>query len=141
MTKRHKERLLKLADFLETVPKKNFNLETFAESDKDESINSFIKRFRKKECGTTGCALGWCTVVFPRKFKFEHNFCNSDCDIGLNMGWETADEFFGLRRIESEYLFMKDKYPLNKRTPKCVSKRIRKFVETGCFEYRFYYEN
>lgn len=58
-----KERLLKLADFLDTLPAKRFDISLYAEDG-----------FSKDNCGTAACACGWATVVFPRsRLKLKKN--------------------------------------------------------------------
>ena len=54
------KKLLKLADGLEElIPKRNwkkyFDLDSWAEAG-----------WEQKVCGTTACAMGWATVIFPR---------------------------------------------------------------------------
>lgn len=52
-----RKRLLKLGDFIvEQVPKEKFNMNIFGTS--MGPLDS---------CGTAGCALGWCTVLFKKQ--------------------------------------------------------------------------
>src|SRR4051812_34205362 len=54
MTRRHARRLLKLANKLETVPRKKFDMGQWWGPVRDAQENV---------CGTAGCALGWATTV------------------------------------------------------------------------------
>lgn len=51
----YKRRLLKLADFLDTLPKQRFNYEHWVGRDWQGAANL--------SCGTTACALGWATTI------------------------------------------------------------------------------
>lgn len=56
----HARRLLKLADFLETIPETRFDLRTW--------VGDSWKGKQDLSCGTTACALGWaCTMPEFRK--------------------------------------------------------------------------
>lgn len=55
--KLNSKRLLKLADFLDKLPRSHFNF---------KEIRSESAPTRQLKCGTTGCAIGWCPSVFPR---------------------------------------------------------------------------
>lgn len=57
MEKKYAKRLLKLADFLETLPTQCFNYSTYGE---------------RAGCGTAGCAIGWaCAMPSFKKFGVE----------------------------------------------------------------------
>ncbi len=59
MRTKHKNRILKLAAFLRTLPKVQFNLAIVA--------------MESSECGTVACAAGWCPTVFPHTMKWVKN--------------------------------------------------------------------
>ncbi len=52
-------RLMKLAKFLRTVPAENFNFGHVL-------IGPNEKLTTKGDCGSSGCAIGWCPAVFPK---------------------------------------------------------------------------
>jgi hypothetical protein len=141
----YKQRLLALAELLETLPRKRFDYGHWAGDEwKGEADLS---------CGTSACALGWATTM-PSLRK-----------LGLRLvkdssGWiavkllskngtymndtEAAHEVFGVSEKEFQYLFIpSDKYvnitlpelglntyaPGENATPKQVAKHIRKFVK------------
>jgi len=64
----NKKRLLKLADFLEELPRKLFDFGTIAHAEKGLTPKQALKAGPK--CGTVGCAMGWAPVVFPRLLKY-----------------------------------------------------------------------
>lgn len=117
MNKREKDRLLKLAEFLETkVPSEHFDMGTWGDGD-----------FKKHECRSVACALGWATAVFPRSLKLMGDGIDEAAEV---LHWKTgttgtnaAQEFFGLTHDEATDLFM----PGNGNdTVKQVTKNIRK---------------
>jgi hypothetical protein len=102
----HKERLLKLAAFLRTVPPEKFDLSSF--------ISDIHYDEQGPACGTTACAIGWCPVVFP-----------NDCRVELGDEWPSirftgesydwtdweddfdapGQKFFGVNDSEWDHLF------------------------------------
>lgn len=143
------KRLLKLADFLDTVPKKLFDLETFANIDLDsdgcEVALDKMKKFEPK-CGATACAMGWCPTIFPKLIKWyrlDVNSWDGNIEYGVVLkeqekgkefrNFKAAEKLFGLNTDEAEYLFQPSRYPSygKNATPKSVAKRIRKFVKDG----------
>lgn len=62
----NKERLNKLADFLDTVPEAKFDLETWRVNAQgreafDESTDN--DHLLNLDCGTRGCAVGWACAM------------------------------------------------------------------------------
>ena len=108
----HRKRLLKLADFLAgpvaRAAKRNkarkFDLSLYASSPK-------IGLTRNK-CGTSACALGWASVVFPRTFKIGEEFLPGECAMimdGKELSEpEDAKDFFGLTHEEAHKAFSAD---------------------------------
>lgn len=97
------KRLLKLADYLETVPRKNFNMSSWNEY---------------RPCGFAGCALGW--AVHAKLFR------------GLtekSLGYEAAEEVFSIDGEESFELFSGIRNI--RATPNSISKKMRKFVRAN----------
>lgn len=74
----HADRLLKLADFLDTkVREENFNMQTYVSSleftTHTENGRAALKRVLGKQlphCGTIACALGYCPIVFPDEWDY-----------------------------------------------------------------------
>jgi hypothetical protein len=123
----HAKRLLKLADFLDALPRESFNLATW---------------FRETDCGTVACAAGWaCTIpAFKRaglriaKSESPHHAPQviptlTDAAGETYFGFDACAEFFGLLMGDSYHLFGPDEYRTGRRTtPKAVAKRIRAIV-------------
>lgn len=121
------ERLLKLAEKLDTVPEDRFDLSSWADD-----------RFMPGDCGTTACAVGWaCTIpefneaglrlVYSPSGPFPQ-FVTSE----VNYQWFTAAEkFFDLNFGEADYLFSSMCYVGADRTPSGVAGRIRSLVQQG----------
>lgn len=121
MNKVHKKRLLKLADFIEGVKPKMFDIGYIAQ---------------KLDCGTVCCAIGYLPQVFPRHFKYGVDDYLHEDVIFISLKkrpdiWDdaAAADFFGLTSNEIEYLFMPQQYQYRNVRPKTVAKRIRRVVE------------
>lgn len=128
-----KLKLLKLADHLESLPRKKFNIEYWCKED--------------SHCGTVACAFGWCPVIFPRsglKMIKEHGEIQYTNKNGQFYGARAASEFFDIYYDDACSIFLGSKYPKFYKydkngyifggkviTPKMVAKRIRHFVKTG----------
>ena len=120
----HKNRLLKLATFLETLPPERFDL------------SGFVIEYKTKggrACGTVCCAVGWCPKVFPDHWRWKEYTYNDGCipKLKRNPSGILLDikAFFGINDADIEYLFMPGKYPQGHRNAKYVARRIRSFVK------------
>lgn len=113
-----KRRLLKLAEFLDTLPPARFDMGSWA-PDKGTLA----------DCDTTACALGWATTIpgFRRA--------------GLKMGdmvpefdgleeLDAAEFFFGLRPSQASSIFIPREYEgfVADITPQMVARKIRALV-------------
>lgn len=122
------DRLLKLADRLDTVPPDRFDLDAWFQS------------FTEDECGTAACAVGWaCTIPEFNAAGFraemsDDGYCLCPQYIPADTGpvytsWAAVREFFGLTQPEADRLFFAGSYPLDSDpTPAEVAARIRGFV-------------
>jgi hypothetical protein len=111
-----KRRLLKLADFLETVPRKRLDMSIFATGD-------------LRECGTSGCALGWATQIpsFRRAGLYlDETSPRLRGRPRIVDPFQVAREFFDLSAYDAADLFTPNYDGSD--TPKEVAKRFRKFV-------------
>lgn len=125
----YKKRLLKLAAFLDKLPRKKFN------------FGSIV--YSKPKCGTVGCAIGWTPKVFPSLVEWDSRrspsavkACGSD-----NFGFaEVAMSLFGLSYKEANDLFdpcfvgyQHWTQPVDRvdadATPKQVAASIRRFIK------------
>lgn len=92
-----KRRLLKLAEHLETgkLGHEKFDFQV---------LNSFYGEERvPHSCGTNGCALGECPIVFPRYWKFDYS--GQPVLQGLEDAFDSAIKFFQINKDESNGLF------------------------------------
>lgn len=141
-----KQRLLKLADLLDTVPRKRFNISSWASS----KFCGKPKEPEHNECNTTACAMGWATTlpVFKRaglKLRLPENKLNYDGCMILTMAkkhmcstylthMDAAAAVCGISYHEAQQLFdVEDPStgkPRSRETPKQVARRIRKFVKS-----------
>ena len=124
----NKERLLKLADHLERgkLGHKKFDYSTFNGCDATAH-----------KCGTNGCAIGECPILFPNEWEFDKDGVPSLIEsTGLTFG--DINEFFELSLEEAEYLFVpysrhpkegNKQAPFEDATKEEVAAHIRKFVQ------------
>lgn len=115
-TTMRKDRLLKLANFLEKkVKPKWFALHTWAE-----------EGWKEKECGTTACAMGWATVCFPRsKLTISKT---GVLKYGNSLNWQAVKKFMQISEGDALYLFSDHSYNYLG-TRKDVIERIRQYVK------------
>jgi hypothetical protein len=124
----NKERLLKLADFLDTVPRKSFDMRDWV-AQRGEEFNPE----EPGSCGFAGCAMGWAAHA-----KLFHGFSVGPPEHwaaftyrGEPIGGFTAGEkLFQISGDASGHLFDPWAYRGGSPTPKTVAKRIRVFVKS-----------
>jgi hypothetical protein len=95
----YKKRLLTLAKFLRTVPKKRFYMGTWA----TDGFCGKANEPAHNECGTAACAAGWaCTIPSFKRAGFrlgesEYWGDKSNCPVYRGMEeWDAIRAFFGL---------------------------------------------
>ena len=123
MTTTQLNRLLKLAAFLRTVPRKRFKMSAWATG----PLN---------ECGTAGCALGWGSVLFKKvaepRLRLIRDTLWSPGDLLPECGGRTylgaAMVFFGIDHEDAFSLFGNHEDNTNA-TPKKIAGKIEKFVK------------
>jgi len=127
----NKERLEKLANHLLTgqLGHKNFNLNNWNTGFKqDESFN---------QCGTTGCAIGECPIIFHKYWTFEPNdglpiLKQKPEERKHGIVWDSIMTFFGISHEDALYLFDSQTYELEEFTTKEeVAERILNFIKTN----------
>ncbi len=157
MNKMYKNRLLKMADFLEQLPNKLFDLRHFVayrhelnetgvdhnySNPTSDSLIKIGKDMKKHKCGAVACAIGWMPQIFPRSVEWGDGdviqLKGVDKDGDQICGFRAAQEFLGLEIDASHNLFTVGYYGKTRRNPKNVARRIRKFVETGFISTRQY---
>lgn len=127
------DRLLKLADFLETAPRKAFDMRNW-------QVKRATKPEGKKpgECGFAGCAMGW--AAHTRMFRGLRIDTDGDLVFKKPMfdghGFEAAAAPFEISTADARHLFDPEHYYdfakciATPATPKNVAKRIRAFVKS-----------
>ncbi len=130
------KRLLKLAAFLDKLPRSHFDFNT---------VRSKVEVTPQNTCGTVGCAIGWCPTVFPRVCKTTRKgSCLSVNGRIVNGGgffdsdahWAVVGERLFDMDIDDAYALFtpgndapNDSKSLGENaTPKQVAKRIRRYV-------------
>lgn len=129
MKKIYKDRLLKLASFLENkVPKEHFDMASICDIVEVKNNNIISNPFKTPyTCKTTACAVGWCTAVFP-ELNLVLDLDDRDITHKNGRTWN-SERFFGLfgEGDQWDYLFSAKYF---RETPKQVAKRIREFVKS-----------
>lgn len=120
-----KDRLLKLADYLETVPRRAFEISAWKERDATKPEGN-----TPGDCGFAGCAVGWAahTRMF-RGLRFGKGVNSDEIYYGHYSNFTAVEKLFSFDREAATYLFDSVSYPNFSATPKQVAKRIRKFVK------------
>jgi len=117
----HKKRLLKLADFLLTVPAEQFNMKNWALKEKNG----------KPACGTVACACGWATTIpsFRKAgFRLVGTEFRPELEYKGSYQFYAAAKFFDISVVDAEYLFHPASYGFYNPKIKTVTDRIKKFV-------------
>lgn len=123
----NKERLLKLAEFLETVPADRFDLTEWQSS----PTAAGRKVTKDRACGFAGCALGW--AAHAGLFEgltltpISDELSRSSIRYHTAHGWAAPCRLFRIKDEESEYLFKPEFYDTQP-SPKDVAARIRSFA-------------
>lgn len=115
-------RLLKLADFLDKLPRKRFTYDRWVAED-----------WTEKSCGTAGCALGWAASMpaFQRlglSISDVYGLPAPAFNDGLQGPMAAARAIFGEEQAVID-LFVPSTDAEEKATPKYVARKIRKFVK------------
>jgi len=101
-----KARIIKLADFLDG-PLYAANERTGGQKfDMEHWSNDMPLGVTKKHCGSSACAMGWATVVFPRSLKMNEEWVpvmrNNEAIHGEHIG----PEFFGMTDLQADDAFL-----------------------------------
>lgn len=136
------DRLLKLADFLETVPRKAFDISSWQARPASRPEGDV-----PGECGFAGCAIGWAVHIgIAPELRFAEIKVHETTWYELRYleddeitSFCAAAKAMDLRRPQAEYLFDPEAYNDSDPddddneavdvTPKMVADRIRKFVK------------
>lgn len=127
MKKHHTERLLRLADLLDGVRPRLFNLGYWY--DGPGKYHGKMHDAKKPECRTVACAAGWaaCDPWFKKR-GLSLSKDNSPRYRG-KVGFRAVRSFFGINEDDAGRLFMASASPAYTKTrPRTVAMRIRRFV-------------
>lgn len=118
-------RLLKLARFLRTIPRKRFDYSNW--------VGENWKGSQDLKCGTTGCALGW-AVTMPEFRRLGLRLLTGGTLKGFpihgaRIGSDAAKSIFALSGLEAELLFIPRTMEEFEASPKYVARKIEKFVK------------
>lgn len=123
------DRLLKLADFLETVPRRSFKMTGWIERDASKPEGN-----KPGQCGFSGCAVGWAVhaqlfagLGFSGGMPVYNGRTNWNAVVELFEFEKSPDSEFG--SDDAYHLFYDEAYTSGNPIPKTVAKRIRKFVK------------
>lgn len=100
----------------------------------EEVMTNISENFTEEpNCGTTACAIGWCPKIFPEYFSWSESLTSVVLTVDNNeySNFLAAEVFFGLRTIESYYLFHPLYYKQQSRSAKHVARRIKYVVRNG----------
>jgi hypothetical protein len=125
----YRKRLLKLAAFLDTLPREKFDFAVVTRIGKKPMLEAL--KAGHERCGTVGCAIGWMPAVFPRLVRWdENNYVCLKGDVDdYNADRYAAERFFDLSDDEASCLFVPESSGLGAlATPKQVARHIRQFV-------------
>lgn len=116
----NKERLITLADYLETVPSARFNMNTWGTD---------------PECGTAGCAMGHACQIPEFSATGLRLIEKGDGDyipeFGRHAEYMAAAAFFDLEYMQAISLFSPDCYRAARPRPTTVARRIRRLAEAS----------
>lgn len=149
----NKQRLLELADHLDSLPRKRFNMASFYtrwvkrdgtkwevgflsgrdDFDEDETIRpTDVTKVLEGSCNTSACIAGWAVALHPRAgAKDTHGrWARSWFDGERYFNYDVAEHaasILGLESADAHRLFFQDMGM----TPKQAAKKIRKAVKLG----------
>lgn len=119
------DKMRQLADFLETVPPEDFDLEMWRTRAPRDAIKIGPITLLKS-CGFAGCAMGW--AAYRR--LFEGLYVNRHDHIVYKGATEfkAAAKLFGITMRTAYFLFHEQSYDLDHADPHDVAQRVRRFA-------------
>lgn len=119
MDSRQRKNLENLADFLDKLPRKNFDMHSFYGRDRAAHKNSCKYTAPTAiKCGTACCVAGWAAI------RHRKSWPKHDCGI-LDMSESIFADFFGITPSHSNQICMSG----FNRTPKQKAKEIREIIQ------------
>jgi hypothetical protein len=71
----NKERMLKLANFIEKLPAHKFDMTNWAIDQANTEMMIDCKAMNPHQCKTTGCIAGWAIFLFAEREPFVYDKC------------------------------------------------------------------
>lgn len=136
----NKERLLKMAGFLEALPPHKFDFDTYVRVGRKHPAEALAAP--EEHCGTTACAVGWMPAIFPDEFEWKALSLPWSTDvlpspIGSScVSWRYVEveirNFLDITTWQYDFLFVPDSSRLNADASAIeVAQHIREFVNTN----------
>jgi len=132
-----KTRLQQLADALKCIQNKNFNYANWIVTDNYDDDAKLFQLLQaayhgdEHTCGTTGCMIGYCPVIFPANWAVIDGYprlrAESDSIVSYSI-----QVFFDLRWDQVEYLFYPSTCELTFTTAQAV-KKLQDFIDSDGF--------
>lgn len=131
MNKTQAGRLLTLAYYLKTeVPTVHFRMDAYFEI--GDPRRSEQDNLEQHVCGTTACALGWATVVFPKYWGWQDYLPIYKPEPSLYR-IEACEDFFGIGEDGRGWTHIFG--AINRRTPQQEAKVIEEYVREKGWVY------
>src|SRR5438093_919703 len=103
------KRLLKLADFLDELPREKFDFGQIAYQGGKPMAEAL--KLGAVRCGTVACAIGWMPAVWPRELNWRERkmWYNKAINVVLCndervMNYDVAENWFGLTETQVQVL-------------------------------------
>lgn len=133
----HKERMLRMADFLEKLPQELFDIRRYASitATRKTLLNSLRDGF--SHCGTNACACGWMPAIFPEFcywgelgdiYVIDDSIGNGIIDDKFTHPIDIAEAILEIDFITAQSLFLSTG-PDDRTTPKELAEKIRALVD------------
>lgn len=124
-------RLTKLADYMETVPRKHFNMRKWFGHERTHSLEGRLNATKATYCGSVACAFGWAATI-PA-------FQKAGLSYVINEGFylngifhsfppDAAATIFDIPLVSANFLFWNDDTLEAIETPKQWARLCRKFL-------------
>lgn len=128
----NKERLIKIAEFLENLPEHKFDFSAYVILGSKQPLEALCSL--EEHCGTTACAIGWLPAIFPESFKWVKDWSDElSPALVENDEWNENDirDFLEIDQRNYDFLFIPGSSSLyNEAKPKEVAEQIRQFILT-----------
>lgn len=121
------ERMRQFADFLETVPPREFDLNEW-EAREATAAKTMLFGLIKLEpaCGFAGCAMGW--AAHSNAFEGLILIEGEPVYKGFG-GYRAAQKLLGIKSNAAHFLFGPERYAVDDPEPGHVAARLRKFAD------------